>query len=145
MYADYMALNIDEIKGGANTATQIRAAYEPMNNKADQFEYCITDFIKGILEVAGVEDKPTFTRSYLINVQEEVDTILQASQYLDQDYVTRKIMTLLGDADKVDEALESMEAGAMERFGVIDGRSTEDDGQQGANIASETFGGVQKG
>ena len=142
MYADYMALNIDEIKGGANTATQIRAAYEPMNNKADQFEYCITDFIKGILEVAGVEDKPTFTRSYLINVQEEVDTILQASQYLDQDYVTRKIMTLLGDADKVDEALESMEAGAMERFGVIDGRSTEDDGQQGTNTASETFGGV---
>lgn len=142
MYADYMALNIDEIKGGANTATQIRAAYEPMNNKADQFEYCIKDFIKGILEVAGIEDKPTFTRSYLINVQEEVDTILQASQYLDQDYVTRKIMTLLGDADKVDEALEAMEAGAMERFGVIDGRSTEDDGQQGTNTASETFGGV---
>lgn len=144
MYADYMALNIDEIKGGANTATQIRAAYEPMNNKADQFEYCITDFIKGILEVAGIEDKPTFTRSYLINVQEEVDTILQASQYLDQDYVTRKIMTLLGDADKVDEALESMEAGAMERFGVIDGRSTEDDGQQGTNTAPETFGGIQE-
>lgn len=116
MYADYMALNIDEIKGGANTATQIRAAYEPMNNKADQFEYCIDDFIDGILFVAGIEDEPTFTRSYLINVQEEVSTVLQAAQYLDDEYVTRKILTLLGDADKADEVIKNMDADSMERF-----------------------------
>lgn len=117
MYADYMALNIDEIKGGANTATQIRAAYEPMNNKADQFEYCVVDFIKGILEVAGIEDAPTFTRSYLINTQEEISVLLQASQYLDDEYVTRKILTILGDADKAEEILEAMESASMERFG----------------------------
>lgn len=116
MYADYMALNIDEIKGGANTATQIRAAYEPMNNKADQFEYCVIDFIQGILSVAGVEDKPTFTRSYLINTQEEISTLLQAAQYLDDEYVTRKILTLLGDADKAEEILQNMEGQALDRF-----------------------------
>lgn len=109
MYADYMALNIDEIKGGANTATQIRAAYEPMNNKADQFEYCVIEFLQGILSVAGLEDKPTFTRSYLVNTQEEISILLQASQYLDDEYVTRKILTLLGDADKADEIIASME------------------------------------
>lgn len=109
MYADYMALNIDEIKGGANTATQIRAAYEPMNNKTDQFEYCIIDFIQGILSVAGIEDKPTFTRSYLVNTQEEISTLLQAAQYLDDEYVTRKILTLLGDADKADEIIANMD------------------------------------
>lgn len=109
MYADYMALNIDEIKGGANTATQIRAAYEPMNNKADQFEYCVDDFIKGILEVAGIDDKPTFTRSYLINVSEEVDTVLAAAEYLDAEYITKKILTLLGDADKIDEVIGKIE------------------------------------
>ena len=109
MYADYMALNIDEIKGGANTATQIRAAYEPMNNKADQFEYCVLDFLDGILAVAGIEDKPTFTRSYLINTQEEISVILQASQYLDDEYVTKKILTILGDADKTEEVLQAME------------------------------------
>lgn len=118
MYADYMALNIDEIKGGANTATQIRAAYEPMNNKADQFEYCIVDFINGILQVAGLEDKPTFTRSYLINTQEEIATVLQASQYLSEDYVTRKILTLLGDADKADEIMKTLDEESMERFGT---------------------------
>ena len=109
MYADYMALNIDEIKGGANTATQIRAAYEPMNNKADQFEYCVIDFIQGILSVAGLEDNPTFTRSYLVNTQEEISVLLQAAQYLDDEYVTRKILTLLGDADKADEIIANMD------------------------------------
>lgn len=109
MYADYMALNIDEIKGGANTATQIRAAYEPMNNKADQFEYCVIEFLQGILSVAGLEDNPTFTRSYLVNTQEEISVLLQAAQYLDDEYVTRKILTLLGDADKADEIIASMD------------------------------------
>lgn len=109
MYADYMALNIDEIKGGANTATQIRAAYEPMNNKADQFEYCVLEFLRGILSVAGLEDKPTFTRSYLVNTQEEISVLLQAAQYLDDEYVTRKILTLLGDADKADEIIANMD------------------------------------
>ena len=116
MYADYMALNIDEIKGGANTATQIRAAYEPMNNKADQFEYCVLEFIQGILAVAGVEDQPTFTRSYLINTQEEISSLMQAAQYLDDEYVTRKVLTLLGDADKAEEVLKNMEAQALDRF-----------------------------
>lgn len=118
MYADYMALNIDEIKGGANTATQIRAAYEPMNNKADQFEYCIIDFLDGILQVAGLEDTPTFTRSYLINTQEEIATVMQASQYLSEDYVTRKILTLLGDADKADEIMKAIDEESMSRFGT---------------------------
>ena len=109
MYDDYMALDVDAIKGGAVTATQIRAAYEPMNSKADQFEYCIDDFIDGILALAGVEDEPTFTRSYLINVQEEVDTVLQASQYLGDEYVTRKVLTILGDADKAEDVLKAIQ------------------------------------
>ena len=119
MYSDYMALNIDEIKGGANTATQIRAAYEPMNNKADQFEYCVLDFINGILEIAGIEDTPTFTRSYLINTQEEVSTVLQAAQYLDDEYVTRKILTLLGDGDKADEMLEKLKGEEYQRMNQL--------------------------
>lgn len=125
MYADYMALNIDEIKGGANTATQIRAAYEPMNNKADQFEYCVIDFIQGILSVAGVEDKPTFTRSYLINVSEEIDNVLSAAEYLDSEYVTRKVLTILGDADKIDEVLKRKDEEDMGRISLVNGPDDE--------------------
>lgn len=116
MYADYMALNIEEIKGGANTATQIRAAYEPMNAKADNFEYCVGDFLHGIMEVAGFEDTFTFTRSYLINVLEEITVLMQAANYLDDEYVTRKILTILGDADKADEVLKAMNEASVAAF-----------------------------
>lgn len=109
LYKDYMALNTETIASGATTATQIKAAYEPMDNKADQYEYCIKDFLQGILDLLGIEDKPTFTRSRIINVTEEVQTILQASQYLDDEYVTRKILTLMGDGDKADEIIQAME------------------------------------
>ena len=127
MYADYMALNIDEIKGGANTATQIRAAYEPMNNKADQFEYCVLDFLKEILSLAGIYDNPTFTRSYLINTQEEIQTVLLSAEHLDSEYVTRKILTLLGDADKAEEMLDAMAANEANKFTIATEEPTDEE------------------
>lgn len=108
LYDDYMALDTKDLASGAVTATQIEAAYEPMNSKADQFEFCVTDFIDGLLEVLGIEDKPTYTRSYIVNKREEMESVLQASQYLSQDYVTRKILTLLGDGDMADAIIEEM-------------------------------------
>lgn len=116
LYDDYMALNIDDIKGGADTATHIKAAYEPMNSKADQFEFCVEDFIAGIMIVAGIEDTPTFTRSYMVNTQEEISTIMQAANYLDDEYVTKKILTLLGDADKAEEVLKAMDESSVAAF-----------------------------
>ena len=110
LYKDAMALNTDEIAGGAITATQIRAAYEPLNSKADQFEYCVIEFIKGILAVAGIDDNPTFTRSTIVNAKEELEMLLQGAQYLPEDYVTRKVLLLLGDGDKADDILEQKDA-----------------------------------
>lgn len=115
MYRDYMALDVDEIAGGAVTATQIKAAYEPINSKADEFEYCVIDFVKGILAIAGVEDNPTFTRSYLVNQTEEIQNLVAAGAYLPSDYVTTKILTLLGDADKADELIKQMSADEIDR------------------------------
>ena len=118
LYKDYGALNVDEIKGGAVTATQIMAAYEPLNVKADQYEYCVIQFLDGILKVAGIEDKPTFTRSKLVNVAEEIQTVLQAAQVLGTEYVTRKILTLLGDGDQADEMIEQQAADELEMAGM---------------------------
>lgn len=105
LYKDYMAFNPETVSGGAVTATQIKAAYEPINSKADQFEYCVHDFLDGILAIVGLEDDATFTRSMIVNVQEEIQTIVQAAMYLDEEYVTRKILTLLGDTDAIEDVL----------------------------------------
>ena len=114
LYKDYMALNIDEIKGGAVTATQIEAAYEPLNSKADMYEYQVLKFLDGIMAVAGIDDEPAFTRSKLINVNESVGTVLEAAQVLDTEYVTEKVLTLFGDGDQADEVIERMNAEELE-------------------------------
>lgn len=116
LYKDYMAFNPETIASGAATATQIRAAYEPINSKADEYEYCAIEFLKGILNVAGIEDDPTFERSYIINRQEEVQVLTLAAQYLTEDYVTEKILTVLGDADRAEETLREIDAEGVERI-----------------------------
>jgi SPP1 family phage portal protein len=121
IYKDYCALNVEEIKGGAVTATQILAAYEPLNTKADQYEYCVIDFLQGVLKVAGIEnEQPTFTRSKLINVSEDVQTVLQANEVLDDEYVTEKILNLLGDGDKFEEIQKRKAADELQMVGRID-------------------------
>ncbi len=106
LYKDAMALNVYDLANGAVTATQIEASYEPLNEKLDGFEAEISDFIARLLQVAGVEDEPTYTRSIIVNKTEDITTIVNSALYLDDEYVTEKIMTLLGDKDKVQETLD---------------------------------------
>lgn len=146
LYDDAMALDTKQIVGGASTATQIKAAYEPLNNKADQFEYCVIDFLQGILAVAGIEDNPTFTRSTIINTQEEIQSVIQAGEYLDGDYVTRKVLTLLGDGDLADEILERIDAEGIKRMEIDDGgQGTRTDGRNAEELGDEDNRGVQTG
>ena len=115
LFKDFMALKVEDIGAGA-TNDQIQAAYEPINQKTDQFEYCVTEFINGILELAGIEDEPTYTRSQMSNQSELLEMVLQCAEYLDDEYVTTKILTLLGDADKVQEVLKRKDAEAADRY-----------------------------
>ena len=108
LYEDAMALDTKNIASGAVTATQIKASYEPLNSKADELEYNLTDFIEEILELAGIEDTPTYTRSRIVNVQEEIETVIASAQYLNDEYIAKKIVTLLGDGDKIDEVLSGL-------------------------------------
>ena len=118
LYKDAMALDYDRIASGSVVTAQIKAAYKPLDAKADGFEYCVLDFINGILNVAGIEDEPTFTRSMLINSAEEIQTVVMASSYLDSEYVTRKILTILGDGDMADDMLKRMDADELDRATV---------------------------
>lgn len=106
LYKDAMALDTTDIASGAVTATQIEAAYEPLNEKLDLFEAQVTDFIHRLLAVAGVQDDPIYERSIMVNKAEMIQSITNGALYLDDDYVTEKIMTVFGDKDKVQEVLD---------------------------------------
>lgn len=110
LYEDAMALDTKSIQDGAITATQIRASYSNLDSKADSYEYCVLEFVNGILELAGIDDEATFTRSQIINKQEEVQTVISAGTYLESGYVTEKILTILGDGDKAEDMIKELDA-----------------------------------
>ena len=116
LYKDAMALNPYDIASGAVTATQIQAAYEPLNQKLDLYEAQITQFIKGLLALAGAEDNPTYTRSIQVNRAEEIQAIMNAALVLDDVYMAEKIMTILGDKDKIEEAQARKAANDINRL-----------------------------
>ncbi len=116
LYRDFMALKTEDIAAGSVTATQIEAAYEPLNQKTDQFEGCVTTFLLEILRLAGIDDKPTYSRSQMANQAEMIQNVLLAAEYLDQEYITKKILALLGDADQTDAVLERLKADEYRRY-----------------------------
>lgn len=116
IFDNQMGLDVRNIAGGAATATQIKAAYEPLNTKADLVEFNITEFIHGVLAVLGIDDEPTYTRSYIANQQEMIQTIVSAGADLPQEYKTRKILEILGDIDRADEVLAMLTAEDASRF-----------------------------
>lgn len=116
MYKDAMALDTTQIAAGQVTATQIEAAYEPLNEKCDDYEYCVNEFVNGILAVLGIDDTVTFTRSRMANKNEEIGALLSGAEYLSQEYITEKLLTILGDIDRVDEVLEQIADESMSRM-----------------------------
>lgn len=117
-YEDFQGLDIDEIKGGAVTATQIKAAYEPLNHKADDYEMCVIECLNNLFKlIPGLEgEEPTFSRSLMVNQSESIQSLIQAAQFLSPDYVTTKVLTLLGDGDKAEQVIEDMKKDEAERM-----------------------------
>ena len=116
LFDSFMALDTKAIAGGAVTATQIMAAYEPLNAKTDLFEYQVTNFIHGLLSLLGIDDKPTYTRSKIVNTTEEIQNIALLGNDLPREYRTHKILELLGDIDKTEEVMAQLAADDMGRY-----------------------------
>lgn len=131
LYKDAMALNTYDLASGAVTATQIIAAYEPLSEKLDLHEDQISDFIERLLTVAGVEDEATFNRSLIINQSEMINNYINSAPYLDDEYVTEKIMTVLGDKDQVQTVLDRRAATNIQR---LTGGGTTPQGNAGTEV-----------
>ena len=123
LYKDCMALDTEQIAAGNVTATQIEAAYEPLNQKTDEFELCLHEFINGILAIAGIDDTATFKRSQIVNRSEETTMILQCAEYLDDETILRKLPFLT--EDEIEGILQRKDAEEVERFGTTDSDTTD--------------------
>ena len=113
LYRDFQMLDVTKLQGGQKTATEINAAYQPMDNKVDQFEYCVIDFLHALFKIVGIEDEPSFTRSKVTNQLEQTQMVLLAANYLDDETILNKLPWLT--QEEVAEILKRKAAEDIER------------------------------
>ena len=113
LYRDFQMLDVTKLQGGQKTATEITAAYQSMDNKVDQFEYCVIDFLQALFKIVGIEDEPSFTRSKVTNQLEQTQMVLLAANYLDDETILNKLPWLT--QEEVAEILKRKAAEAIER------------------------------
>ena len=113
LYRDFQMLDVTKLQGGQKTATEITAAYQSMDNKVDQFEYCVIDFLQALFKIVGIEDEPSFTRSKVTNQLEQTQMVLLAANYLDDETILNKLPWLT--QEEVSEILKRKAAEDIER------------------------------
>lgn len=114
LYNDFQALNVKSLQGGQKTATEIAAAYQPFDNKVDEYEHCVCDFLDELFKLVGIEDNPTFKRSRIVNHLEETQMILSAAQYLDDETILKHLPFLT--PDEVEGIMKRKAEEDLERF-----------------------------
>lgn len=133
LYEDFMAMDYKNVASGSVVTAQIDAAFANLDLKADDYEFNVIDFLQGVLTVLGIEDDPTFTRNKIVNANEQIGTLLQAREYLDSEYLTKKILELLGDGDLAEEILKRLDAEDMDRINVPPNEPS-DEGVKGTEV-----------
>lgn len=113
IYEDFGALDVHAVAAGA-TNDHIDAAYQPMDEEADNFEYQIIEFIQQILRLIGIEDTPVFKRNRISNQMEQTNMVLSAAEYLDEETILSKLPFVT--IDEVAEILAKKDQESADRF-----------------------------
>ena len=123
LYEDAQIVNVKDIGSGNKTATEIRAAYQPMDDKCGDFEYQIREFIRKLFALIGIEDEPSFKWNRIANQTEETNMVLAAANYLDDESVLKHLPWLT--PEEVDEILKRKVSEDINRFASTIERTTE--------------------
>lgn len=108
LYEDAQIVDVKALSAGSKTATEIRAAYQPMDDKCGDFEYEIRECIRKLFELIGIDDEPSFKWNRIANQTEETQMVLSAANYLDDEAVLKHLPWLT--PEEVDEILARNDA-----------------------------------
>jgi len=121
IYRDFGAFNPMDITSRQATATEINAAYQPMDEEADDFEYQCIEFVQQILKLQDIEATPTFKRNRISNQSEQVTMVMSEAEVLD----TETILELLPNitVDQIPEILARRAAENADKTPLIEDES----------------------
>ena len=133
LYEDFGALDVHTVAAGA-TNDHIDAAYQPMDEEADEFERHIREGIMDLLALQGIEDTPSFTRNRISNIKEQVEVISLEAEWLDEETILRKLPNVT--PDEVAEILARKDGEQAERL-PLTFASTEEADEDGEDAEAE--------
>lgn len=113
IYESFGALDVHTVAAGA-TNDHIDAAYQPMDEEADDFEYQIIQFVRQILSLLGVDDTPVFKRNRISNQMEQVRMVAMEADWLDEETILKKLPNIT--VDEVEKILEKKALEESNRF-----------------------------
>ena len=97
IYEDFGGLDVHAVAAGA-TNDHIDAAYQPLEDQADDFEYQVIEFIQKLLDLLGLEqDVPIFKRNKISNQTEQVEMITSCADWLDDETILKKLPFITPD------------------------------------------------
>ena len=123
IYEDFGGLDVHAVAAGA-TNDHIDAAYQPLDEEADDFEYQVIECVQQILALIGIEDTPIFKRNRISNQREQTEMVLSAAQYLDETTILNKLPFI--SPDEVQQILVRKDIEDKERMTGGTGMETED-------------------
>ena len=115
IYEDFGGLDVHTIAAGA-TNDHIDAAYQPLDENADDFEYQIIKFVQQILSLMGIEDTPVFKRNRISNQMEQVQIVSMEAQWLDDETILQKLPNI--SVDEIASILQRKGLENQDRFSV---------------------------
>lgn len=115
IYEGFGALDVHQLSAGS-TNDHIDAAYQPLDEEADDLEFQVIEFVQQLGALLGIaEDKctPQFKRNRISNQSEQVAMIVQEAPWLDEETVLKKLPNVT--PDEIDEIMKRKAAEDIDR------------------------------
>lgn len=132
IFLNFQGIDIDRISAGAVTATEIRASYTNIDLKCDKVEKYVSEFIKDVLSVKGLDRNAIFhySRNKIVNEAEEVQTAIQLAPLIGTKAARRYALTAKGKIDEIEQIESEIMEEAMTQFSGEPQGNTKKEGKE---------------
>lgn len=113
LYQDFGAVDVHTI-GAGSTNDHLDAAFQPLNEEADEFEREVSTAIKAGLALMDIDDDPQYKRMMIVNQPERTTMILNALNLIGRRKALEKLDWI--DVDEVDEIEQDEFAQGLDRL-----------------------------
>lgn len=115
MYEGFGALDVHQLSAGS-TNDHIDAAYQPLDEEADDLEFQVIEFVQQLGALLGIDEgkcTPQFKRNRISNQSEQVAMIVQEAAWLDEETIIKKLPNIT--PDEIDDIMARKAAETIDR------------------------------